>query len=134
MNAWKRRFLRFLLETIIFRFHVSFPGGGGNHDLQFMICSSSWPQRPPSPRPHLASPTYSPVDRCPPPLPPLYHRALAGWVVAWNIPMEKSQWLCSFLLIHSLKTKMTLENHHGLIQDTSSKSCCFHCHVSCPGV
>ena len=28
MNPWKRRFL---LKTIIFRFHISFRGGGGNH-------------------------------------------------------------------------------------------------------
>ena len=129
MNAWKRRFL---LETIIFRFNVSFRGGG-DHDLQFMICSSSWPQRPPSPkptwhRPHILQSTDA--------LHLYRHRITGPWrkrSLHAKSPWRKSRRFVHFYYYTPWKLRWHWKITIGLIQDSSSNSCCFHCHVSCPG-
>ena len=100
--------------------------GGGNHDLQFMICSSSWPQRPPSPKPTWHRPR---ILQSTDALHLYRHRITGPWrkrSLQGKSPWRKSRRPCSFLLLHALKTKMTLENHHWFnIQDTSSNSCWF---------
>ena len=87
------------------------------------------------PQPNLASPTYSPVDRCPPLLPPPYHRALEtphSQIGRYEENPMGNHGACSFLLIQSLKTKIWHWKITSWKIGNTSSNGCFHCHLSFP--